>query len=117
MVHLILFLKFDNHTPVILSALYHKDMSRFPSDPTLVTLIPIVLVTNAIRTLASAFFFVSHYRLPGLFICVFGSREIWRNQVQILASTRDSDAMDFKRSAQEDSNIIAVSVCLYNQYQ
>jgi hypothetical protein len=84
---------------------------------TTVSLVPILLATEVFHTLASFFFFISHYRLPGFFICIFGSREIWRIQVRILGSTGDSDAMDFKRSAQEDSNIIAVSVSLDDQYQ
>jgi hypothetical protein len=74
-----------------------------------------LLVTRVFRTLESFFFFMSHYRLPGFFICIFGSREIWRIQVRILGSTRDSDAIGFKILAQEDSKIIAVSVSLDDQ--
>jgi len=65
------------------------------------------------HTFLSASFFVQKYGLSGCAICVFGSREIWRIQVQILGSTKDSDAMDFKKSAQDDSNIIAVAVSLH----
>ena len=69
------------------------------------------LIINVVETLSSITFFVKNYGLAGFMICTFGSREVWRIQVQILGSTRDSDAMDFKRSAQDDSNIIAVAVC------
>jgi hypothetical protein len=72
--------------------------------------INLLVVLGPARTLTSVVFFAENYGVSGLFICIFGSPEIWRIQVQILGSSRDSDAMDFKRSAQDDSNIIAVAV-------
>jgi hypothetical protein len=75
--------------------------------------VPLLLYAGTGRTLTSIVFFVQNYGLVGVFICTFGSREVWRIQVQILSSTKDSDVMDFKRSAQDDSNIIAVAVSLY----
>ncbi|KAF2846728.1 hypothetical protein T440DRAFT_405063 [Plenodomus tracheiphilus IPT5] len=57
----------------------------------------------------SLFFFLEHYRLPGLILYVFGSRGMWRVQTQTLCSPTDDHVMDFKKSVQEDSNIIAVA--------
>ena len=78
-----------------------------------VAAITLLLLLGSARTFNSVVLFLDNYGLSGLIICVFGSREVWRIQVQILGSTRDSEAMDFKRSAQDDSNIIAVAVSLH----
>jgi hypothetical protein len=75
----------------------------------------VLAVLGPLRILASVVFFAENYGFPGLLICIFGSREIWRIQVQILGSSRDSDTMDFKRSAQDDSNIIAVAVSAHTR--
>jgi hypothetical protein len=75
----------------------------------------LLAVLGPLRTLISVVFFAENYGVSGLLMCIFGSREIWRIQVQILGSSRDSDAMDFKRSAQDDSNIVAVAVSAYTR--
>jgi hypothetical protein len=43
-----------------------------------------------------------------------GSREVWQIQLQVTRSTDDADAMNLKKSAQDDSNIIAVAVSICN---
>lgn len=91
---------------------YAKDMSVI--SPISVALDATILIWSAVgHNFWSTGFFVQNYGLSGCAICVFGSREVWRIQVQILGSTRDSDAMDFKKSAQDESNIIAVAVSLH----
>jgi hypothetical protein len=55
-------------------------------------------------------FFTSYYKSAGVFLWIFGSREVWQMQMQVLSSPLDTDAMNFKKSVQEDSSIVAVAV-------
>ena len=59
---------------------------------------------------SSAIFFLRHYGIVGPILWLFGDRDVWRIQVQVLQSTNELDAMEFKKLAQDDSNIIAVAV-------
>jgi hypothetical protein len=60
--------------------------------------------------LSSAWFFLESYGIAGPILWLYGDRDVWRIQVQVLQSTNESDAMEFKKLAQNDSNIIAVAV-------
>jgi hypothetical protein len=62
------------------------------------------------RTGSSVIFFTRHYGPAGWVLCVLGNRDIWRLQLQVLYSTDEADAMNFKKAAQDESNIIAVAV-------
>lgn len=57
-------------------------------------------------------FFLRHYGLAGVILWLFGSNAIWRIQFQILHSTIDQEAMDFKKATQDESSIIALAVSL-----
>ncbi|CAI9631300.1 unnamed protein product [Alternaria burnsii] len=57
----------------------------------------------------SALFFLQNYGIAGPILWLYGDRNVWRIQVQVLQSTNESDAMEFKKLAQNDSNIIAVA--------
>lgn len=48
--------------------------------------------------------------LAGPVLWDFGSSDVWRIQVQVLRSQDDSVAMDFKKSTQDESNMVAVAV-------
>jgi hypothetical protein len=73
----------------------------------------ISLVSTVIQTFESLFFFAEQYGRSGPFVWIFGSREIWRVLAQVLRSTNDTDAMDFKKSVQDDSQVIALAVSVY----
>jgi hypothetical protein len=47
---------------------------------------------------SSLLFFVSQYKSAGAFLWFFGSREVWQMQMQVLDSSHDTDAMNFKKS-------------------
>ena len=55
-------------------------------------------------------FLIKQYGLAGVVLWIFGSGAIWRMQKQVLESEGDKVAMDFKASAQNESNMIAVAV-------
>jgi hypothetical protein len=70
--------------------------------------IPYKLFRN---TASSLIFLTSQYgSAAGIVLWSFGSQEVWQLQLQVLRSHRDADAMDFKKSVQEDSSIVAVAV-------
>jgi len=65
---------------------------------------------TTISIFQSAFFFSKYYGIAGPILWLFGDRDVWRIQVQVLQSTNELDAMEFKKLTQDDSNIIAVAV-------
>ncbi|CAN9296250.1 unnamed protein product [Alternaria alternata] len=75
------------------------------------TVIQLVDVTT--RTITSiydsAIFFLGNYGIVGPILWLFGDRDVWRIQLQVLQSTNELDAMEFKKLAQDDSSIIAVA--------
>ncbi|EUC51347.1 hypothetical protein COCMIDRAFT_144 [Bipolaris oryzae ATCC 44560] len=68
-----------------------------------------------LRYFSSIIFFTKYYGLSGLVLCFFGNRDIWRVQVQVLRSTSDIDAMNFRKSAQGECSIIAVASTILAQ--
>jgi hypothetical protein len=83
-------------------------------DPISVTLGAVSLISAIVKLPRNAgislIFFLSHYKSAGAFLWLFGSREVWHMQMQVLGSSHDTDAMNFKKSVQEDSSIVAVAV-------
>ena len=61
-------------------------------------------------------FFTKHYGLTGIVLWCFASREVWQIQLQVVRSIDDGDVTNYKKSAQEDSNIIAVAVSLFSSF-
>jgi len=61
-------------------------------------------------------FFIEHYGLTGIALWCFASREVWQIQLQVVRSIDDGDVTNYKKSAQEDSNIIAVAVSLFSSF-
>jgi hypothetical protein len=58
----------------------------------------------------STIFLVKHYGFGGIVLWIFGSSAIWRMEKQVLESDGEEVAMDFKKSIQNESNMIAVAV-------
>jgi len=72
-------------------------------------------VTRApFKMLESLAFFELMYGPSGIFISIFGSRDVWQMQMQVLSSLDDADAINFKKSIQQESSIIAVAVSMGN---
>lgn len=84
--------------------------------PTLVALIDTFsLVLSAISLILHVsayrpFALLKYYGLPGLFYLVFGSRSTWRAQAHVLGTLADEDALNFKKSVQDECTIISVAV-------
>ena len=55
---------------------------------------------------------VRYYGPSGVFLAVFGSRTIWTTQAELLASLNDDDALAFRKTIQDESNLTAVAVRL-----
>lgn len=51
-----------------------------------------------------------YYGVPGLFYYVFGSRTTWRTEAHVLGTRADEDALNFKKSVQEECTMISVAV-------
>lgn len=69
-----------------------------------------VLVTLEEQLFSSNLFLLKHYGLNGLGLIIFGSKDILRLELQVLASGEDKDALDFKTATQDESSMIAVAV-------
>lgn len=65
---------------------------------------------SAIYKASRLHFFLKHYGPIGIALWCFASREVWQIQLQVMRSVNDADATDYKKSAQEDSSIVAVAV-------
>jgi hypothetical protein len=78
----------------------------------LTTVLSLAITTTEtiISIYESAIFFLRCYGIAGPILWLFGDRGVWRIQMQVLESTNELDAMEFKKLAQDDSNIIAVAV-------
>jgi len=63
-----------------------------------------------VKKLASLFSFTSLYGPAGIIVYTFGSQDVWQMQMQVLGSFDQAEAMNFKKSIQEESSIIAVAV-------
>ena len=83
-------------------------MAEAISTAAAVITIAAALIQAPLKTIQSLDFFISLYEPAG--IVIFGSREVWQMQMQILGSVDDADAMNFKKSIQQESSIIAVAV-------
>lgn len=65
---------------------------------------------NLTNPLSSLKFFRKQYGILGIILWLFGSRDVWQMQLQVLHSTSSTDAVSFKESVQNESSIIAVAV-------
>jgi hypothetical protein len=69
-----------------------------------------ITLRTTVSNFKGAWFFVKFYGIAGPILWLFGDRDVWRIQLQVLQSTNELDAMEFKKLAQDDSSIIAVAV-------
>lgn len=51
------------------------------------------------------------YGLPGAFLLVFGSQTTWLTEAQVLCTMCDEDALNFKKSIQDECTMVSVAVC------
>ena len=54
--------------------------------------------------------YVRLYGISGIVVAVFGSRNIWEMQAEVLGSRNDETAMAFRKSVQDESTTSAVAV-------
>ena len=54
--------------------------------------------------------FVRLYGISGAVVAVFGNRNIWELQAEVLGSRNDETAMTFRKSVQDESTTSAVAV-------
>lgn len=59
--------------------------------------------------------FADIYGINGIVLWIFGNRSVWRSEVQLLRHRDDKEAMDFRKSAQDESSIVAVAVRTFDQ--
>jgi hypothetical protein len=52
------------------------------------------------------------YGYPSFALFLFGSRTTWRTEAYVLGKMNDNDALNFKKSVQEECTVISVAVRL-----
>lgn len=52
------------------------------------------------------------YGYPGLALFLFGTRTTWRTEAYVLGKVNDEDAMNFKKSVQDECTMVSVAVSL-----
>jgi hypothetical protein len=60
--------------------------------------------------LAANVFLVKHYGLASPLLILFGSKDVLRAELQVLASVDERVASEFKKASQDESSMIAVAV-------
>ena len=80
-------------------------------DPLSLTASAIAVVSLAFSLLRRPFDLIDLYGLSGIFLYLFGSRTTWRTEAHILWSVSDEDALNFKKSVQDECTMIFVAVC------
>jgi hypothetical protein len=50
------------------------------------------------------------YGVSGIFLYLFGSRTTWRTEAHVLGTVSDDDALNFKKSVQDECTMISVAV-------
>ena len=56
------------------------------------------------------FQYVRLYGLSGIVLSVFGSTAVWHLQAKVLGSLDDKDALEFRKSMQDECTMTAVAV-------
>lgn len=70
----------------------------------------VVVVEGLYKAFSATAFLLKNYGLTGLWLMVFGSKDVLRSELQVLASDGAQGALDFKKATQDESNMIAVAV-------
>ncbi|KIM98299.1 hypothetical protein OIDMADRAFT_90904, partial [Oidiodendron maius Zn] len=55
------------------------------------------------------------YGLFGIFLYLFGSRTTWRTEAHVLGTVSDDDALNFKKSVQDECTMISVAAAIVAQ--
>lgn len=61
--------------------------------------------------------YVKFYGVYGVLLIVFGARNVWDIQAEVLGSRNDETAMAFKKTVQDESTTCAVAVIWAPQFQ
>jgi hypothetical protein len=81
----------------------------FLSPATDVVSVVVLVMTAYLKYFSATWFLLKHYGLAGFWLVVFGSTDILRSELQVLASDGEQAALDFKKAAQDESNMIAIT--------
>lgn len=68
------------------------------------------IVKSVRETFSANAFLLKHYGLAGLLLTAFGSKDVLRSELQVLATDDEQVALDFKKATQDESNMIAIAV-------
>ncbi|KAH6721666.1 hypothetical protein BKA61DRAFT_591128 [Leptodontidium sp. MPI-SDFR-AT-0119] len=58
---------------------------------------------------------VDLYGVSGIFLYLFGSRTTWRTEAHVLGTVSDDDALNFKKSVQDECTMISVAAAIVAQ--
>lgn len=56
------------------------------------------------------YFLVDHYGIGGIALWIFGNKNIWALELGVLKTTDDRTALEFRKTIQDEAQIIAVAV-------
>lgn len=56
----------------------------------------------------------SLYGVPGIFLFLFGSQTTWSVEAQVLGRLGEDDALQFKKSVQDECTMVSVAVSTYS---
>jgi hypothetical protein len=70
----------------------------------------IEITSTVIQTLRRPINLFDLYGLSGVFLYLFGSRTTWRTEAHVLGTMSDDDALNFKKSVQDECTMISVAV-------
>jgi len=72
---------------------------------------PVLYLVKALYgTFTANTFLLRHYGLVGPYLVVFGSKDVLRSELQVLAGDGEHVASEFKKATQDESSMIAVAV-------
>lgn len=78
--------------------------------------LPLIIAEVTAAYFSTAAFIIEIYGVVGIFLIIFGSKDVLRSEFQVLASSNDQVATDFKKAAQDESTMIAVTVSLASNF-
>ena len=70
----------------------------------------LTIADAAARSAIRGFHLTRLYGLPGIVLLFFGNRTTWQIEAQVLGKRDDKEALDFKKSVQDECTMISVAV-------
>jgi hypothetical protein len=87
------------------------DFANFLDVSTVITLgVAVEGVYLFLFDIVRSFEIIRLYGASGIILCLFGSRNVWRLQAQVLGGLKDDDAFSFTKSIKDECTMIAVAV-------